>query len=159
MTRRARQGRGGSGGGWQRKRVRRGWFVTADSNAHVERHVRRRRSGGAEKGPRRGWPGWREGCGARWQRRGRGVGAFGPGAYGDAVLIRARAKVSRGWRRVALATLVVPHPSGFAVGPKTTPERQPPLVRCLSLSLSLSRSPSSPLSPGSRSIRAERIAR
>lgn len=66
-----------------------------------------------------------EGCG----EVGGGVGgAFGPGAHGDAVLIRARAKVSRGWQRVALATLVVPHPSGLAVGPKTTPERQPPLA-------------------------------
>lgn len=90
---------------------------------------------GAEKGPGRGRPGWCEGCGNRWRRRRtRGVDAFGPGAHGDAVLIRARAKVSRGWRRVALATLVVPHPSGLAVGPKTTPKHQPPLALCLSFS-------------------------
>lgn len=77
-------------------------------------------------------------------RRGKGS-VFGPGAHGDAVLIcaRARAKVSRGWPWVALATLVVPHPSGPAVGPKTTPERQLPasLLSCF-----LPFSPSSPLS-------------
>lgn len=80
--------------------------------------------------------------GERWC--GMTKGAFGPGAHGDAVLIRARAKVSRGWQRVAVATLVVPHPSGLAVGPETTTRtatttvlHPPPFFHNLFLSLSL----------------------
>lgn len=58
---------------------------------------------------------------------------------GDAVLIaraRERAKVSRGWlvRRVALATFVVPHPSGLSVARRPENHPQTPTV-VLSLAL------------------------
>lgn len=62
---------GGDGGGW---------FVTVDGNAHVERHVRRRRSnGGGMKG------GFRE---PRGRVRGAGGARVWSGSSpGDAVLI------------------------------------------------------------------------
>lgn len=67
-----------------------GWFVTVDGNAHVERHVRRRRRGGRGSGETR-----RQGCsGGRGDEQrepagGRGVGAcvWSGSSPGDAVLI------------------------------------------------------------------------
>lgn len=129
--------------------VARGWFVTVDGNAHVERHVRRRRRGGRVRGEKRGGArrttaGWE---GAEGWRGLRLVREFAGGCCIDRE--SERAKVSRGWlaRRVALATLVVPHPSGVRppVGPKTTPKRQP-LPLAISLSPSLRLSPSLALS-------------
>lgn len=55
--------------------MRGGWFVTVDGNAHVERHVRRRRRGG------RGRRGAAGGRGQREWRGGQKGAAFGPGAH------------------------------------------------------------------------------
>jgi len=57
--------------------TRGGWFVTVDGNAHVERHVRRRRRGGRVRGKYGGV--LRSAAGGRGDREG-GV-AFGPGAH------------------------------------------------------------------------------
>lgn len=55
-----------------------GWFVTVDGNAHVERHVRRRRRGGRVRGKvRRG----ATGHGGRRGAEGTEGVAFGPGAH------------------------------------------------------------------------------
>jgi len=84
-----------------------------------------------------------------------------------------RAKVSRGWlaRRVALATLVVPHPSGVRppVGRPENHPRTPTTILSISLFLSLSLSFSLylstylfiffSLSSASRSIRTEQYDR
>lgn len=115
--------------------------MTVDGNAHVERHVRRRRRGGRARGK----------CGEMW--RGTAGGGGQRGREGGVRLVREltggccidreneRAKVSRGWlaRRVALATLVVPHPSGVRppVGRPENHPRTPTTILSISLFFTL----------------------